>query len=565
MWHFFSIFVRPQSGCPGAVKSEPMEKQMPEVFQEAKYDVFISYSRKDYVDENNVPIPDSPVAELIDFFKSHGIKYWIDKKGIGASPSFAREIREAIKDSKMLIFVSSEHSNKSKWTYREISFADKKDKCVLTIRIDDAEYNEDIEMYLQGGQPCDYFSTPSESLDFLLSAINIEKKNYEKKVEEAKRKMAEKEENERKERLREEIDSDKEKYNSQASELKKDSERIIRKLKEIGEDHKKCPICESNVPLSDLFCKTCGWTFVPPFETSPVVDEKHRKKALEIWKDAQLTAGAQKEISSLREQIDGDRKRQDETAARISQLESDNSDLEAKVTSYRGKISQHGKQEAVLKEKISELEEKLKQAMISPNNSGHGYVDLGLPSGTLWATCNVGASKPSDYGDYFAWGETSPKKDYDWSNLKYCNDSTGDSFSKYNKNQAGTKDNKSVLELMDDAARSNWGGSWRMPTEEEWVELKNNCIWTWTSQGGHKGYKVTGRNCKSIFLPAAGWRSGDSQYDVGVGGEYWSSSLHTGESYYAFYCYFTSDGVSPSDWYSRCVGLSVRPVVSSLH
>jgi len=214
------------------------------------------------------------------------------------------------------------------------------------------------------------------------------------------------------------------------------------------------------------------------------------------------------------------------------------------------------------------LEQALQKKREERRFAGHEYVDLGLLSGILWATCNVGASKPSDYGDYFAWGETSPKKDYGWSNLNYR--TIGDSYEnvKYSKYVAdskyGTVDNKTRLELSDDAACSNWGGSWRMPTVEEWKELKNNCDWKWTKEDGRCGYKVTGQNGNSIFLPAAGWRIGIFKHSEGVGGAYWSSSLHTDESYGAFLCNFGSDVVNPSEWHGRCVGLSVRPVVSSL-
>ena len=107
--------------------------------------------------------------------------------------------------------------------------------------------------------------------------------------------------------------------------------------------------------------------------------------------------------------------------------------------------------------------------------NGHDYVDLGLPSGTKWATCNVGATAPEEYGDYFAWGETEPKTTYNWDTYKWCNGSE-DTFTKYNtKSSYGTVDNKTQLELADDAARANWGGQWRMPTDAEWTELCKNC------------------------------------------------------------------------------------------
>ena len=194
--------------------------------------------------------------------------------------------------------------------------------------------------------------------------------------------------------------------------------------------------------------------------------------------------------------------------------------------------------------------------------NGHAYVDLGLPSGLLWAACNVGASSPEEYGDYFAWGETTTKSSYSWSNLKYCLDGSGDSFSKYNtKSSYGTVDNKTVLDLEDDAARANWGGSWRMPTHEEFQELYNNCTWTWTTQNGKNGYKVTSnKNGNSLFLPAAGYRFGSSLYGAGSYGRYWSASLDSSDPCGAWGLYFGSGGVSPSCYDYRYYGQSVRPV-----
>ena len=196
-------------------------------------------------------------------------------------------------------------------------------------------------------------------------------------------------------------------------------------------------------------------------------------------------------------------------------------------------------------------------------HNGHEYVDLGLPSGTLWATCNVGATKPEEYGDYFAWGETEPKSIYDWSTYKWCRGSS-DTQTKYCINSSyGTVDNKTTLDLSDDAARANWGGSWRMPTTEEQQELINNCTWTWTwltTQNGVNGYKVTSKsNGNSIFLPAAGSPGNSFLGDAGSYGYYWSSSLDTGTPISAYGLYFGSSYVHRGG-YTRSYGFSVRPV-----
>ena len=176
----------------------------------------------------------------------------------------------------------------------------------------------------------------------------------------------------------------------------------------------------------------------------------------------------------------------------------------------------------------------------NPNTGNHEYVDLGLS--VKWATCNVGASKPEEYGDYFAWGETQPKSTYNWSTYKYCNGSYN-TLTKYNNSSSyGTVDNKTQLELSDDAARANWGGSWRMPTRAEQGELRENCTWTWTTQNGVNGYKVTSKkNGNSIFLPAAGYRDVSSLSNAGSLGNYWSSSLFSGSPSRAYDLDFYSD------------------------
>lgn len=195
-----------------------------------------------------------------------------------------------------------------------------------------------------------------------------------------------------------------------------------------------------------------------------------------------------------------------------------------------------------------------------PEN-GYGYVDLGLS--VKWATCNVGASKPEDYGDYFAWGETTTKDTYNWSTYKYCNGSST-TLTKYNSiSSYGSMDIKTQLDLSDDAARANWGGAWRMPTDAEWTELREQCTWTWTTQNGVYGYKVTSKKSgyanNSIFLPAAGYRYGSLLDDAGRFGDYWSSSLYADYPNDAWYVYFDFGNVSRDGSY-RYGGRSVRPV-----
>ena len=183
--------------------------------------------------------------------------------------------------------------------------------------------------------------------------------------------------------------------------------------------------------------------------------------------------------------------------------------------------------------------------------NGHGWVNLGLPSGTLWATCNVGASKPEEYGNYYAWGETKPKDVYNW-------DTYFDSdYQKYNRDGVQVE-----LFPEDDAATAKWGSKWQMPSLDQIDELIDSDYTTteWRTMNGKCGYKITSRsNGKSIFLPAAGSRDGTSLYRAGSRGYYWSRSLDTSYSDDAYYLYFNSDDIY-SNYYYRCYGRSVRPV-----
>ncbi len=188
---------------------------------------------------------------------------------------------------------------------------------------------------------------------------------------------------------------------------------------------------------------------------------------------------------------------------------------------------------------------------IAPN---HEYVDLGLPSGTLWATTNVGAASPEDYGDYFAWGETAPKATYDLSSYKWYDDSSI-TLTKYN-----VTDNKTVLEEADDAATANKGSDWRMPTMADMQELSQQCTWTLTTINEVDGWLVVGPNSNSIFLPAAGYRSDTSLYNSGSEGHYWTSSLGSSGSCDLF---FSSGGHGLGDRGNRYCGYSVRPVRAS--
>ena len=199
------------------------------------------------------------------------------------------------------------------------------------------------------------------------------------------------------------------------------------------------------------------------------------------------------------------------------------------------------------------------------STDGHAWVDLGLPSGTRWATANVGALTEQEYGSYYAWGENAPKDNYNWANYQHC-DGSATGLTKYcTAASQGTRDDKTTLESVDDAATAVWGSNWCMPTAEQFEELinPNYTTSTWTQQNGLYGRLITSRqNGNSIFLPAAGYMKDGSLSSSGTGGYYATSSLYEDDCDYNHSLNFGSSSVTMSQTY-RCYGQSIRPVGSA--
>lgn len=204
--------------------------------------------------------------------------------------------------------------------------------------------------------------------------------------------------------------------------------------------------------------------------------------------------------------------------------------------------------------------------------NGHTFVDLGLPSGTLWATCNMGADRPEEYGDYFSWAETQPKNNYIWSNYKYCNWDAPifHNFTKYchysEDGYGGFTDSLMVLEPIDDAAIVNWGDGWCMPTKDQWWELRENTHSNWTTINGVDGRLFTASNGECLFLPFAGFylsADGGEYENVGVSGSYWSCSLSPFST--RAWCFDVHYGHSMVEYDpgARADGRPIRPVRSS--
>ena len=199
------------------------------------------------------------------------------------------------------------------------------------------------------------------------------------------------------------------------------------------------------------------------------------------------------------------------------------------------------------------------------NFNGHAYVDLGLPSGTLWATCNIGATTPDGYGYYYAWGETQIKDVYNWTTYKYCNGSF-DQLTKYcdkaNFGYNDYTDNLTILESNDDAASFHWGGDWHIPNRAQWQELFENTNSVFTNQNGVDGLLFTASNNCYLFLPAAGVRYESELSNHNKYGHYWSNSIDTSSPDNACYFFFSSN-YSSMNVGLRDFGFSIRPVCSA--
>ena len=183
------------------------------------------------------------------------------------------------------------------------------------------------------------------------------------------------------------------------------------------------------------------------------------------------------------------------------------------------------------------------------------YVDMGLPSGTLWATFNLGASLPEENGCFYAWGESETKIKFDWDNYAMC----WSFLSKYNINDKyGKVDDLTELELLDDAANANWGNDWQIPSDAQWEELFSSCIWRQTKKKDVIGYNVIGTNGNSLFLPMTGYYKGDKLVGSKKTGGYWSRTLFSIPSD-AWSLFFDSDDVELTHCL-RYIGLCIRPV-----
>lgn len=268
-----------------------------------KYDVFISYSRRDYVDESYNVIPGNAIAEIQNVFDENGITYWFDKDGIYSGQEFIEIITGAIAESKMLIFISSKHSNESMWTAGEIFEALDGEKAIIPVKIDNSQYNKKFKLLIRPLDYIDYQENPQNALKDLLRAINKVKEDIAPKQREEEKLRQEKEAEAKKEKIKEEI-----------SVLAKDCQRltlqqidvvkqIFEKQTYIGNTTKICPICDKEVSISSDFCNRCGWTFPILYyidgNNTYQLDEKQLSVARTNWRSINMVSELQTIKSNL--------------------------------------------------------------------------------------------------------------------------------------------------------------------------------------------------------------------------------------------------------------------------
>ena len=478
---------------------------------EYKYDVFISYSSKDQ----------KIVEGMCHYLEERNLRCFVAYRDVPKGGYWGKYISPAIKKSKVFIYVHTSTANESEDTTREIVLALKCKLIVIPFRVEDIEYRDDKEYSLTNLNWLDAF--PEEPESYFGNLYDIVKVNFPER--EIKNK------------------------DDKSNEATVESESI------------KCPHCSGEHNIGATFCENTGkklknaCTNKSCSEYNKYVLPGNAKFCLicgqpivnDTDKLEQKCKQLNDEIEHLKSKISLLEKEKQEKCTECKnkqqeELKNQQQRFAEQEEKYKNEISSLKKE---LNSRTDEIEN-LKKELVKRNSnsyiSGHDYVDLGLS--VKWATCNVGANTPHEYGDYFAWGETTTKSSY-----------TKENSRTYGKKRMGDISGKASC----DAVRDNWGGTWRMPTKKEMEELVDKCPWQWTTQSGVNGYKVTGPNGNSIFLPAAGDCYESSHYRVGEYGSYWSSTPDESSGYHAC-CLSFDSGYRNLDWDLRGDGHTVRPV-----
>lgn len=463
-----------------------------------KYDVFISYRRVGGKEK---------ARPLKSELEKRGYKVFLDFDDLKDSV-FDKRIMDAIDEAPIFLIILSEHSldrckNEDDWVRKEIEYANKKNKHFVPVNPDKEfkDFPEDIPNSVKECIGQHQFS----SIDFeQLFQLSIDKM-VEDRIQPIIARLRETSKKQTGALIRIETDLD-------CRVLRFKEELAIAKADDITEI--RLPKGKHKLTFEGLECKDDSYSTI--YEVKDLDYEDYIEVNL-------------LEKYNVRKAEESKQKAEQERIEKERRLEKERQEREAKAKADQ---------------------EKNKQS--SGTINGHEYVDLGLPSGLKWATCNVGANKPEDYGDYFAWGETEMK-------TEYSKENSLPRGSRSKLRRRGLIDGNNRLTSSYDAARANWGGSWRMPTKDEMQELVDYCEWEWTEVNGVKGSNVTGPNGNSIFLPAAGYRLGSSLGHEGSHGYYWSSTPYDyyDDNAYNLYFYYGYEGV---DCGNRSCGQTVRPI-----
>ena len=527
-----------------------------------KYDVFISYSRQDYVDEHEVVKADSPVKAILEFLDAHQISCWFDKEGIYSGSEFVEVIANAIADSKMMLFVSSEHSNESIYTAGEIFEAIENNQLIIPIKIDGSKYNKKFKLLLN---PLDYIDfSKNDALTDLLKAVENEKARIAKiEADEALRREELKKREWRK--------SVKHEIQEQANELQKlkDTrnallESIYKKLRSIDITKKQCPVCESKVDIETDYCQACGW-FFPSLSEIDGVDMEVDKSVLILaksrWENKETISCLETKNKELETQIGSQKVKINSLTQKLESCKKENETLRGQTksdSSLRSNIIKIligcilGFILCVLffiivaillpdKEKHSTDVNSADSITLSETmaSSGGGvsndeFVDLGLS--VMWARCNLGASSPQESGGYYAWGEVDEKVEYSEETYSF---------------QSGSSD---ISNTRYDVVTKTLGEDYRMPTREEMEELIFECEWKEFELDGLDGMIVTGKNGNSIFIPNVGSKEESPEINYNM---YWTSTRSKDGDAYALYMGYNKKVVLSTKPYS---GFPIRPV-----
>ena len=466
---------------------------------EMKYDVFISYSRKDYVDEHGNPREDSAVFKLMAFLDKHNITYWFDKDGIYSGSEFVEVITDAITESKMMIFVSSEHSNDSQWTTGEIFEALEQKKLIVPFKIDNSQYNKKFRMMVRPLDFIEYYSSPEVAFESLLKTIDICKKEYEERIAEEARREAEENVRRHRAEIIKEIKIEALDFQHHVSTIASDAQKILEKQKQIGNIEKKCPVCSTQQPIENAFCKKCGWTFNPVFDENPKGDKDHLFVMRSIWNAVRKSDAVKKELEN---KIQEQESVIEEKDVKIELLRENCVKLSSELKNYKDKElrEQQAREETERKEaerqrhiaaenerKTGEEDARFKDRIFTVNSVTFemiavkgGTFTMGASSGDSYAESDEKPTHSVTLGDYYI-GKFEVTQEL-WEAVMGSNPS---SFNGSNLpvEQVSWNDCQTFIRKLN----SLTGANFRLPTEAEWE---------YAARGGNKsrGYKYSGSN-----------------------------------------------------------------------